>query len=91
MTKLLLNTATVPVYTDAGAPVAPGGIVLSDEMEHHQLLEDDGVLVYVKPSELPEDLEHLTDAAREHVSGNAESGSGDDASVSNRTRRAAQS
>lgn len=102
MTKLLLNTGLTPLYTAEGAPIASGDIVLDDEMdEGHEALFADGVLVYVRPGDVPEDAEHLTDAARAHIDewraekaaakpngrrgGNAAAASGDDAGVTDST------
>jgi hypothetical protein len=84
MTKMLLNTGSVPLYTSEGAPIPPGGIVTDDELDDgHEALVEDGTLKYVRPAELDdqEDLSNLSAAAQEHASGNAERGSGDDASV----------
>lgn len=92
MTKLLLNTGPVPLHTASGAPIQPGGIVLDDELADDW---DAAVLAHVKPSELPEDLGQavLSEAALEHVwrGRNADSGSGDDSTVSTGTRRGARS
>lgn len=89
MTKLLLNAALVTLYTASGAPIPPGGIVLDDELEAGW---DETTLLHVKPSELPEDLAHLSQAASEHVATrNAEAASGDDSAVSTGTRRGARS
>jgi hypothetical protein len=81
VTKMLLNTGSTVLHTNTGAPVPPGGIVTDDEMDAHEALMDDGVLVHVRPSELPDDAENLSDAAREHASGNAAPAVGDDAGV----------
>lgn len=81
MTRLLLNTDSVPLYTESGAPIPPGGIVTSDELgpEH----DGSAVLVHVKPSELPQDPDAslLSQAAREHLAGNADAPVRDDAGV----------
>jgi len=91
MTKLMLNTGLVPLYTSTGAPVAPGGIVLDDEIDDAAALQADGVLVHVKPSELPDDAENLSPAARDHASGNADARSGDDATVKTTTSKGGKS
>lgn len=68
MTKLLLNTGLTPLYTATGSPVPSGAIVLDDEMdEAHEALFAEGVLVYVRPGDVPEDADHLTPAARAHL------------------------
>lgn len=82
MTKMLLNTGSVPLYDIKGAPIPPGAIVLDDELDpSHEALVDDGTLVYVRPSSLPEDVDHVSAAAQEHASGNAEAAVRDDAAV----------
>lgn len=95
MTRLLLNTGSTPLHTLTGEPVPAGGIVTNDEMgPEYDGLEDEGVLVHVKPSELPEDEKQrvLSQAAREHLAGNAGAASSDDADVNTRsTRRGGQS
>lgn len=96
MTKLLLNAGSVPLYTTTGAPVAPGGVVLDDEMdEAHEALVDDGTLVYVRPGDLPDNLAdaNLSREARKHAEAgrNADAHSGDDASVKKSTSKGGQS
>lgn len=84
MTRLLLNTGSTPLHTEAGEPIPPGGIVTNDELgPEYDGLEGEGVLVHVRPSELPEDEKHslLSKAAREHLAGNADAKSSDDADV----------
>lgn len=94
MSKLLLNTGLVPLYDANGSPIEPGRIVLSDELgDDAAALEESGALVHVKPSELPEEEKHslLSDAAREHASGNAARASGDDAGVKKSSSKGGQS
>jgi hypothetical protein len=86
MTKLLLNVDLVTLHNAAGVAIPPGGCVLDTEMgEGVEAIIEDGALVHVKPSDLPEDLSDasLSEAALEHVwrGRNADAPSGDDASV----------
>lgn len=75
MSKLLLNTGLNPLHDAQGAPVPSGAIVLSDELDEAlaDALTDDGVLVAVKPSEVPEDATaHVSPAALAHIAEAAE-------------------
>lgn len=69
MTKLLLNTGLTPLYTATGSPVPSGAIVLDDEMDDaHEALFAEGVLVYVRPGDVPESSlgadSNMTDEAK---------------------------
>lgn len=107
MTKLLLNAGSTPLYNAEGAPVAPGYVVLDDEMSpEHEALYDEGVLVYVRPGDVPEDAENISPGARAHLDewrseqsekkggrrrGNAEAATSDDAGVTDSTEKGGQS
>lgn len=107
MTKLLLNAGSTPLYNAAGAPIAPGDVVLDDEMApEHEALYDDGTLVYVRPGDVPEDAANISQGARAHLDewraerdaskparrrGNAEAATSDDAGVTDSTEKGGQS
>lgn len=107
MTKLLLNAGSTPLYNAEGAPVAPGDVVLDDELApDHEALLDDGTLVYVRPGDVPEDAENVSQGARGHLDewraerdaaktsrrrGNAAPAVSDDAGVTDSTEKGGQS
>jgi hypothetical protein len=69
----------------------------------HEALYADGVLVYVRPGDVPEDAEHLSPGARAHLDewraeqapkkrrGNADAATSDDAGVTDSTEKGGQS
>lgn len=84
MSKLMINTGSIPLHTDTGAPIPSGWVCLSDEVDQDA---HGHVLQHVAPSDVPENLNDagLTAAAREHLTElrarNAEAAAGDDADV----------
>lgn len=97
MSRLLLNTGSTPLYDRDGRPVVSGQIVHSDELaDGHEALYEDGVLVYVRPADVP-DTAILSEGAKAHLAewaderGNAEPAVRDDAGVKKSTSKGGQS